>query len=137
MYRWQCGRGKCALQVHTSCALRCRHQGGAAVVSEGGDSFEAVSLLAILAKAVSCGRAEMVRSLLSLLPQEDSHDIAKFRDASGMGLLHLAVRSGSLGVLATLLEQCSADGWQVSGCRRSVYGHIIATHVCRLFCRHS
>ena len=58
----------------------------------------------------------MVRSLMSLLSEEDSHGIAKFRDASGMGLLHLAVRSGSLSVLETLLEECSVDDWQVSLC---------------------
>ena len=84
------------------------------MVSEGIGSFEVINLLAILARAVSCGRAEMVRSLMSLLSQEDSHDIAKFRDASGMGLLHLAVRSGSPCILETLLEECSADDWQVS-----------------------
>lgn len=53
---------------------------------------------------------------MSLLSEEDSHGIAKFRDASGMGLLHLAVRSGSLSVLETLLEECSVDDWQVSLC---------------------
>ena len=56
----------------------------------------------------------MVRSLMSLLSQKDSHELANFRDASGMGLLHLAVRSGSLSVLQALLEGCSVRDWQVS-----------------------
>lgn len=56
----------------------------------------------------------MVRSLMSLLPQKDSPRVGMYRDASGMGLLHLAVRSGNLGVLEILLEDCNADSWQVS-----------------------
>lgn len=73
-----------------------------------------MSLLAVLARAVSCGQAGMVKSLMSLLPQKDSPRLGMYRDASGMGLLHLAVRSGSLGVLATLLEDCTAHAWQVN-----------------------
>ena len=110
---WQCDN--CALQIHMDFALRCRHHDSAAVVSEGVGSIEAVTLLAILARAVSCGQVEMVRSLMSLLAQQESNEMGKFRDASGMGLLHLAVRSGSLSVLETLLEECSVNDWQVSG----------------------
>lgn len=96
----------------TSCTLCCRH--GAGAVSEEFGSCQAGSLLAVLARAVSSGQAGMVKSLMSLLPQKDSPGVGMYRDASGMGLLHLAVRSGSLGVLSTLLEDWNADAWQVS-----------------------
>lgn len=56
----------------------------------------------------------MVKSLMGLLPRQRLPEFGSFRDASGMGLLHLAVRLGSMGVLATLLKNCSAPVWQVS-----------------------
>ena len=109
------------LHTQTDFTLWCRHGGGAAAIIDCGAgncaptcSFEASGLLAILARAVSCGQIGMVKSLMGLLPYETSHEITAFRDASGMGLLHLAVRSGSMGVLETLLEECGADCWQVS-----------------------
>lgn len=116
MHWQQDERGTCALHIHTGFALCCRHQGCAAAAGEGAGSFEAITLPAILARAVSCGQVRLTRSLMSLLCEEDSHHITKFRDASGMGLLHLAVRSGSLSVLEILLEECSVNDWQVSGC---------------------
>lgn len=126
-----CGTGLVSIMVHspashlnrptnfTPCTLCCRH--GAGAVSEEFGSFQAVSLLAILARAVSCGQIGMVKSLMSLLPQKDSPGLGMYRDASGMGLLHLAVRSGSLGMLATLLEDCNADAWQVSAVLYSLH----------------
>ena len=41
-------------------------------------------------------------------------DLAGFRDASGMSVLHLAVHSGCMSMLALLLERSPPDCWQVS-----------------------
>ncbi|KAL3133811.1 hypothetical protein ABBQ32_008285 [Trebouxia sp. C0010 RCD-2024] len=99
-------------------------QGGVAVAtSDGADACapvctgETSGLLALLARAVNCGQVGLVKALMGLLPHKRSSELGTFRDASGMGLLHLAVRSGSLAVLSTLLENCNVTVWQVGGCQ--------------------
>lgn len=104
-------------------ALSYRQGGVAAATSHGADACapvctcETSGLLALLARAIDCGQAGLVKSLMGLLPYKRSSELGTFRDASGMGLLHLAVRSGSMAVLATLLKNSSVTVWQVGACQ--------------------
>lgn len=51
---------------------------------------------------------------MSLVSDGTVDQLAAFNDASGMGVLHLAVRSGCLSILSLLLERSSPKCWQVS-----------------------
>jgi len=72
-------------------------------------------LLPLIARAVQNGLPVMARQLLKLVILDDAKLLGGYREASGMGLLHLAVRSGNMEVLAAMLEEADAECWQVSG----------------------
>ena len=83
-------------------------------------------MLPLLARAAGCGLVGMLSLLLDMVPQESMQQVAAFRDAAGMGMLHLAVRSGNTSLIAVLLEACDTDIWQVSDlldCSESVHKH--------------
>ena len=72
------------------------------------------TLLKLLARAVANGMPEMVAYLKAAIPDAAKPMLSSFRQSgSGMGLLHLAVRSGKTAVVAVLLEGSETIDWQV------------------------
>ena len=68
----------------------------------------------LLVRAVQHDLVELTGMLMGVVVKERADVLSRIRGPSGMGLVHLAVRSGSSAVLEALLEPVNASAWQVS-----------------------
>lgn len=68
----------------------------------------------LLVRAVQHGLVELTRMLMGVVVKERADVLSRIRGPSGMGLVHLAVRTGSSAVLGALLEPVNASAWRVS-----------------------
>ena len=68
----------------------------------------------LLVRAVQHGLPALTELLMGVVVKERVDVLARIRGTSGVGLVHLAVRSGSPAVLRALLQPVNASAWQVS-----------------------
>ena len=68
----------------------------------------------LLVRAVQHGLVGLTELLMGVVVKERADVLSSIRGPSGMGLVHLAVRSGSSAVLEALLKLVGASAWQVS-----------------------
>lgn len=67
----------------------------------------------LLVRAVQHGLAKLTDLLVGVMVKERVDVLGRVRGPSGMGLIHLAVRSGHCAVLHALLQPVDASAWQV------------------------
>lgn len=88
----------------------------------------------LIARAIQAGLVALVRHLKGAVAPDDLQAVAAYRVQGGMGLLHLGVQSGKLDVLAAVLEESSAECWQVSFCP-AVCLTVLLLLTCAFCCR--
>ena len=115
------------LVLNTAPLLFCRLHKASPASAPAGPSV-LYTYMPLIARATQTGLVGLVRHLVGAVAPGDLEAVAAYRVQGGMGLLHLGVQSGNLAVLAAVLEESSAECWQVSFCPAEPYTFLIPAY---------